>query len=172
MTNLITGMTTTKHLATWLQTVRNGILARGARGEAGDVGQLGFATWATGDTVWRHGAVSRMGVLRMASLLARMQTTVKGTIANIVATKATRPLFLRSIIADYLTIHFFVLRAAKHFSLHLATVTTSLDLNFTSTTQALMARKRAGMFAARQKIPTDLTTAPSTFIVCILTPLG
>lgn len=134
VTNLVAAMTTGQHLATWLQTIRDRVLAGGAGSEAGDVSQSGFTTWATGDTIWRLGAVSRAGVLRMARLLARVQTAVEGTIADIIATEASRPLLFGTVIAGYLAVHLFVLRAAKHFRLHLSTVATALNLNFTSTT--------------------------------------
>jgi hypothetical protein len=92
MTNLVARMATSKHLPTWLHTIRDGILAGGARSEAGNITHFGLTTRATGDDVWRLGAVSRARVLRMAWLFARVEATVEGTVADIITTEAARPL--------------------------------------------------------------------------------
>jgi hypothetical protein len=66
MTNLVARMATRKHLTAGLEAVWNRVLTGGARSEAGNITQFGLTTWAAGDDVWRLGAVSRVGVLRMA----------------------------------------------------------------------------------------------------------
>lgn len=86
-------MPTRQYLATWLRTVWNGIFARGSRGEALDLGQWGLPAWTTEHHVRRSGAVRRIGVLRMAALLAEVDTAVERTVADLSATERTDPRF-------------------------------------------------------------------------------
>jgi hypothetical protein len=111
-------------------------------------------------------------VLRMAVFLAKMHTAIEWAVAGFTAAKTSSPLLFRSIIADCLAFHLIFLRAAQHFRLHFAAVTTSLDLDLAGTTQALMTRERASMLPTWKQVTTYLSTAPSLLIVGILAALA
>lgn len=115
--------------------------------------------------------MSRMRVLWMAVFLAEMHTAIKWAIAGFIASKASSPLLLGSI-AYCLAFHLILLGAAQHFGLHFTTITTGLDRDLAGTTQTLMTGKRTCVFTTREQVTTDLTTAPSLFIIGILASFG
>ncbi|KAJ5204275.1 uncharacterized protein N7498_005154 [Penicillium cinerascens] len=134
MTDLVAGMTTWKHLATWLATVGNWIFARSTSSETRGAGQRRFSTRTTDHNVWRSRTMGGMRVLWMAFFLAEMHTTIEWATAGFLATKVSNPLLFRSIVTDCLAFHLVLLGAAQHFGLHFAAITTSLDRDLTSTT--------------------------------------
>jgi hypothetical protein len=89
-------MSTRKLLHTWLLAVRDGIFTRSASIWR-VLRESGLAAWAVCHNVRRARAVARVGVLRMARLLAVVDATVKGSITRVDTSEHASP-FLDNIL--------------------------------------------------------------------------
>ena len=148
MADLGAWMSTGQRLSTRLGAIRDRILARCARRIASNLVQRCLSARAVKDHIRRPRTVSRMCILRMAALLAEMNTTIKGATALISTAKAASP-FFNVVLPHQFTIQLFILRAAQHLSLYLSTVTACFDPLFTRVTQAFMTRPGTRMLSTR-----------------------
>lgn len=87
---------TRKLLHTWLLAIRDGIFARSTSIRR-DFREFGLATWAVCYNVRRARAVARVGILRMARLLAVVNATIEGAITRVGTSEHASP-FLNNIL--------------------------------------------------------------------------
>jgi hypothetical protein len=120
--------------------------------------------------------VARVGVLSMARLLTVVNAAIKSAITRIGTSEHASPFLdnilpiLRGMLSA--TCDFVSAISAKQGLFDLATVAASIDADFASSTETLVARSWAFVFTAGHKITTDLTTAPAILIVGVGTSAG
>lgn len=162
-----TFMSTWENLSAGFLTIGYGILTGSSRSEPRDLIQWRLSAWASENNIRGLRTVRRICVLRMTAPLTEMDTAVKWTVADLSAVERADPFFCLARLQKSPAWDLFVLRAAQHLSLHLATIALGVDLHLARATEPLVARPRTGMLSARQQVPTDLTAAPSIDVVCI-----
>lgn len=115
--------------------------------------------------------MARVGVLRVARLLAMVDTTVEGAIAKIGASEHAGP-FLDNVLGIlggmlFVACDLVTTVSTKQCLFNLTTVATSIDTHFTSSAETLMARSRTFVFSTGHEITANFTTAPSIFVVSV-----
>jgi hypothetical protein len=112
----------------------------------------------------------------MARLLTVVNATIKGAIASIGTSEHASP-FLDNILAILrgmlsATCDFVSAISAKQSLFDLATVAASIDADFTSSTETLVARSWTFVFSTGHKITADFTTAPAILVISVGTSAG
>ena len=154
-------MTTIKSLLTSLVTVGDFVLAC-CSGGCPETVQPRLATRTSIDHIWRSRAMRCLFSSWMTLRLTSMLATVHCSSTYLSTIKCADPSVAVLLLA--------CITAPDGFG-NLPTVASGLQLFLTCTTKSLMARSRTCMFTTRHYITADLTTAPTSFIICLRTLL-
>ena len=148
VTDLFAWMATREELATRFPAIGYRIFTRCPGGVSGYAAQWCLPTRAIQDHIGGLGTMSAVHILRVAALLAEVQSTIKWATTQVTTAERTGPL-MNLPTNILLALQLFFPGTAQHRHLHLPTVALGLDTYLTGTAETFVTRLLTGMFAAR-----------------------